>query len=76
VNCHTKLATESLMLKQQNIIPLQLAKAALLIDKLVVTNNHKQILRKYYLSIEYREYSIAANQWNQKVPEYIWWGVT
>jgi hypothetical protein len=70
-----KLATLSLKMKPSKIKNTNLANASLMIQDLLVTGDHKQILQKTYLSMELREYMEVANKWQKNEIEYIWWKV-
>jgi hypothetical protein len=70
-----KLATKSLKLKKPKIITDTLAKASLFIHGLLVTSEHKRVLRKSYLSMDLRAFLESSNLWHNGEIDKIWWKV-
>jgi hypothetical protein len=53
----------------------QLSKAALYINDLLTTADHKKFLRRNYLSMDMRDYYADTYKWKQKTIDQIWWEV-
>jgi hypothetical protein len=69
-----KLASKSLLMRKPKPST-TMANASLLINNLLVTGDHKRILRKNYLSIDLQVHLEKSNTWYKNEIDNIWWKV-